>query len=205
MTRNTLAPWAEPVSAEEHQGLVRMTANELLALGDAGQGYELVEGVLVKMSSTGGGHGDLAQDLGWALRGWVKPRGLGRVVAAETGFVISQPGQPDTVLAPDTAFVRAERLPSRDTPEWDGFWRLAPDLVAEVASPSQTSHEIAAKARVWLTAGARLVWVIWPARRQVDVWQPGSDQPVATLNISDALDGIDVLPGFTYALVELFS
>lgn len=205
MARNTLAPWAEPVPMEGKTRPVRMTAAELLALGQASQGYELVEGVLVKMAPTGGGQGDLAQDLGWALRGWVKPRALGRVVAAETGFVISQLGQPDTVLAPDVAFVRADRVPARDTPEWDGFWRQAPDLVAEVASPRQTRQEIAAKARVWLSAGVRLVWVVWPGRRQVDVWQPGSAQPVATLNLGDTLDGVDVLPGFTYALTDLFA
>lgn len=205
MAQNTLAPWAELVPAQNRPGPTRMTARELLALGERGQGYELVEGVLVKMPPTGGGYGDVAQDLGWALRGWVKPRALGRVVAAETGFIISPPGQPDSVLAPDTAFVLAERLPARDTPEWDGFWRLAPELVAEVASPSQTSQEIAAKARVWLNAGVLLVWIIWPARRQVDVWQPGSDQPVATLNLGDALDGLDVLPGFSYPLAELFA
>ncbi len=81
---------------------------------------------------------------------------------------------------------------------------LAPDLVAEIASPNQYRPEMADKAQRYLAAGVRLVWVVWPKYSQVDVWRPGSDQPVATLNVDDQLDGLDVLPGFTYPLARLF-
>ncbi|HLY31954.1 MAG TPA: hypothetical protein VKQ36_13065 [Ktedonobacterales bacterium] len=50
----------------------------------------------------------------------------------------------------------------------------------------------------------RLIWIVWPIQ-QVDVWQPGSDAPVATLRGADMLDGVDVLPGFTCPVAGLFA
>ena len=88
---------------------------------------------------------------------------------------------------------------------------LAPDLVAEVASPDQwrpEMGEMGEKARRYLAAGVRLVWIIWPKRREVDVWQAdaaGKTRLVVTLKRGDALDGLNVLPGFTYPLAELFA
>lgn len=203
MTHDTLAPWAERVPDVPE----RMTADELLALGDAGWRHELIEGRLVRMPPTGGGHGRASVKLSRALDAFVEQHSLGCVTGAETGFVISPPGEPETVLAPDVAYVRAEHVPARDTPEWDAFWRVAPDLVAEITSPSQFRPEMAEKARLWLRAGTRLVWVIWPApsQRQVDVWRPGADQPVATLGADDTLDGMDVLPGLTLPIARIFA
>jgi Uma2 family endonuclease len=156
------------------------------------------------MPPTGGGHGELALELAGALRDWVKPRQLGRVLAAETGFQLGA----GTVLAADAAYVRAAHIPAPDNPSWERFWPLAPDLVAEVASPGDTRTELEAKARAWLAAGVRLVWVVWPRLRQVDVWQPdaqGAAQRVGILELGDVLDGLDVLPGFTYPLADLFA
>jgi Uma2 family endonuclease len=182
-----------------------MTAEDLARLPEDGWLYELIDGRLVRMSPPGGEHGDLAMDLGAALRVYTKDRGLGRTLGAETGFHVSPPGQTDTVLAPDVAFIRADRVPPRDSLEWRGFWRLAPDLVVEVASPSQSRRALADKARLWLAFGARLVWVVWPVRRQVDIWRAGQSEPVKTLGVGDTLDGEDVVPGFTYPVASMFS
>jgi Uma2 family endonuclease len=200
MAHEFSAPWAERV-----EGIGSLTADELFRMGqDATHGYELVEGVLVRMAPTGFEHGDITSELGFALNAYIKPRKLGKVMAAETGYILSAPGQPDTVLAPDVSFVRAERLPDRSDPNFKHFQRLVPDLVAEVASPDQHMPEMAAKARVYLTAGVRLVWIVWPATQTVDVWRPEHDDPIATLNTADALDGLDVVPGFTGAVADLF-
>jgi Uma2 family endonuclease len=77
-------------------------------------------------------------------------------------------------------------------------------LAVELVSPSQFRPEMSAKAWQWLQRGARLVWVVWPARRQLDVWTPGQDVPL-TLSAADSLDGRDVVPGFTCALADLFA
>ncbi len=200
----TLAPWAELVPGHEH-----MTVDELLALPDDGRGgqYELVEGRLVRMPGSGGQASAIAADLAGALRAWVKPQRLGIVTGADGTYDLTQPGDSEeTALVPDVAFTRAERVPPRGTPEYVKAWRLAPDLVAEVASPSQFRPEMAAKAQRYLAAGVHLVWIIWPARQEVDVWRPmDTRRPTITLGISDVLDGLDVLPGFTYPLADLFA
>jgi Uma2 family endonuclease len=86
-----------------------------------------------------------------------------------------------------------------------GYGKLAPDLAAEVVSPSQYRPEMADKAKRYLDRGVRLVWIIWPQRKEVDVWRSTSLQaPVATLRIVDSLDGYDVVPGFTCPLADLF-
>jgi len=134
-----LAPWAEPVL---------MTAAELLRLPDDGWRYELVEGRLVRMSPTGWRHGRVDMALLRAVDRFVEEHHLGNVCPAETGFRISPEGGPDTVLAPDLAFVRAGREPAAGT---DGYPHLAPDLVAEGVSPSQGRAEMGAKAQRWLS------------------------------------------------------
>jgi Uma2 family endonuclease len=181
-----------------------MTADDLMALPEDEWRYELVHGRLVRMSPTGFGHTEVANRLHFALYGFVKDRGLGTVTMPDTGFLVSAPGEPDTVLAPDMAFVPADRVPTQDSPDWMKFLRPAPDLVVEIASPSQYRPEMAAKVRLWLDAGARIVWVIWPASRQVDVWHADPGSQVRTLQGSDVLDGEDVLPGFTFPVAGLW-
>lgn len=198
MAHETIAPWAEKV-----EGVGPMAADELLAMGDAASGHELVNGALIKMAPTGFQHRKSLIRLSTALFIYVDSRGLGEVTPAEEGFVLSQPGQPDTVLAPDLAFVRAERVPPPGAPGSEKFLRLAPDLVAEVVSPDQYKPEMAAKARLYLAAGVRLVWIVWPESRTVEVWRPGGDAPVATLTTADALDEMDVVPGFVCPLADL--
>lgn len=202
MAHDIFAPWAELVPDAPYP----MTAAALEKLPEDGWNYELVRGRLVRMPPTAGGHGVIAQNLSTALYVFVKQHKLGEVLAAETGFRLAGLGDPEqNVYAPDLSFVRADRVPPRNTPAWDSFWELAPDLVVEVASQSQFRPEMAAKARDWLTAGVRLVWVVWPKTKQVDVWLPGNQQPAQSLKIGEALDGLQVIPGFSYALADLFA
>jgi Uma2 family endonuclease len=120
--------------------------------------------------------------------------------ATDGGFTLSK----GTALAPDVAFVRADRVLPPASPDYDKPWPLAPDLVVEIASPNQSRPKMAAKVRRYLQAGVRLVRVVWPKRREVDVWRPGDTQPSTTLRSADALEGLDVVPGFSYPLVEPF-
>jgi Uma2 family endonuclease len=157
------------------------------------------------MPLPGARRGDIASDLNAAVRLFVKARGLGRVFGNDSGFQINLAGSPHTVLGADVSFVRADRLPPQDDPVWDGYLPLAPDLVVEIASPSQYRPGLARKAQRWLRAGTRMVWVVWPGDRQVDVWRPGHARPIATLGQGENLEGLDVLPGFVYAIGDLFT
>lgn len=167
---------------------------------DLGHRYELVEGRLVRMSPTGGSHGRRSSDLNGALWSYVTRQGLGVVLGAETGFNLTRPGERrETVLAPDVAFVRAEHAPLTET---DDFPHVAPDLAVEVASPGDSRRRMGEKARRWLDRGARLVWIVWPRRREIDVWQPGDTQP-HILTVADTLDGGAVVPGFSIPVAQV--
>jgi Uma2 family endonuclease len=174
-----------------------MTAEELLDLPDDGMRHELVEGELRTMPPAGEGHGSVALSIGAEIYEHVKRNGLGRAYAAETGFLLRR--SPDTVRAPDVAFVAAERLTG---PPGRGFAAIAPDLVVEVVSPWDRASEVATKANEWLDAGVRLVWIVDPQAGLATVYRAGGAGTV--LRGDGTLDGEDVLPGFRLPLSSLF-
>ena len=81
---------------------------------------------------------------------------------------------------------------------------VVPDLVVETASPTQSRQEMDGKAQQWLERGVPLVWVVWPARHEVDEWRQGDTSP-RTLGTDDTLDGHEVVPGFRLPLADLFA
>ena len=135
-----------------------LTAEELLYLTEPDKQTELLRGTLIVREPPGYQHGVVALKVARLIANHVHDHGLGTVVAAETGFKLFS--NPDTVRAPDAAFIRQGRAPE---PALDGYPALAPDLVVEVVSPSDRAGEVQAKVSDWLTAGSRLVWVIDPA------------------------------------------
>jgi len=170
-----------------------MTAEELLHLNLPNRRTELVRGVLVVREPAGYQHGEVAARLLVAIANHVDAHNLGRVFAAETGFTLAR--KPDTVRAPDVAFIRTARLPD---PAPRGFAELAPDLAVEVLSPDDRPGEVLAKIADWLTAGARLVWIVDPVRATARVYR--ADGTESILAERDILHGEDVLPGFELAL-----
>jgi len=173
-----------------------LTAEALLHTSVPNKQVELVRGVLIVREPPGYLHGDIAAQLAKLLAVYVDDRGLGRVLAAETGFKLQS--NPDTVRAPDVAFVRRERVPvSRPT----GYLPFAPDLVVEVLWPSDRPGETLGKVGDCLEAGTRIVWVIDPERGVVRVYRHDGTESV--LSEADTLDGEDVLPGFACSLATI--
>ena len=179
--------------------LERMTADELLRMPDDGFRCELVKGELRKMVPAGNEHGQLALRLAWRLAQYVEANKLGVTYAAETGFILAL--DPDTVRAPDVAFVRRERL--EEVGEVEGYWPGAPDLAVEVISPSDNYSEVEGKVADWLEAGTRMVVVVDPRRRKVTVHRSASD--IRVLGIGEVLEGGEVVPGWKLPLEELFA
>jgi Uma2 family endonuclease len=173
-----------------------MTAEELLQVRIPDKRVELVKGVLVVREPAGYRHGRVAVNLTIRLGAQVERTGAGQLFAAETGFTVAR--GPDSVRAPDIAFVRRDRLPD---PEPTGFPNFAPDLVVEVLSPADRPGEVLAKVAEWLSAGTRLVWVINPDRRGARVYRQNGSETV--LAEDGALDGEDVLPGFSCPLAAI--
>lgn len=174
------------------------TAEELLCLPTVGRRLELVKGKVYEMAPAGGRHGGATMNIGTFLNVHVRLNDLGWVFAAETGFILRR--DPDTVRAPDAAFISRSRLRLDDIP--DGFIAIVPDLVVEVVSPGNTRREVREKVEDWLRAGVLLVWVIYPIPRTATVYRSVDD--VVHLTENDTLNGEDVVPGFTCRLAELF-
>lgn len=173
------------------------TAAQLLEAPDLGR-CELIRGELLMMSPAGFRHGHLAAKLAQILMNFVESRALGVVTGSETGFQIAH--DPDTVRAPDVAFVRADRLPPIEP---RGFFPGAPDLAVEVLSPCDRASEVNAKVRDWLEAGARRVWVVDPQTETVAVYRSAGE--AAILGLSETLPGEDVLPGFAVPVRQIFA
>lgn len=173
-----------------------MTAEELERLVLPGKQFELVRGRLLVREPPGSVHGMVTMNLGYFVSDFVRKHRLGVVFAQDTGFKITT--NPDTVRAPDVAFLSREKLgaiPSR------GYAELAPDLLAEILSPDDRPSEVLAKVSDWLAAGTRLVWVIDPSRAQARIYR--SDGSLTLLDGSGSLDGEEVLPGFTCPLADV--
>jgi Uma2 family endonuclease len=177
-----------------------MTADELLTMPDDGFVYELIKGELIKVSPPPGHeHGLVTMNIAGPLYEYAKSNNLGRVYAAETGFLLAQ--NPDTVRAADVAFVRRERIEKAGPVE--GYWIGPPDLVVEVISPSDTVRRIEGKVEQWLESGARMVWVASPTMHTVTVYRSLTE--IAILTEKDTLDGDDVVPGFRIPIADIFA
>ncbi len=150
------------------------------------------------MSPAGSEHGMIVAEIAGILRDFVKPRALGVVLGAETGFRICS--NPDTVLAPDVAFVRSDRV-GGGLPK--GYFPGAPDLAVEVLSPNDRAGEMFAKVQDWLNAGCASVWVVDPKTQTVTVY--GADRKALMLASADVLTGGELLPGFSSPVAGIFT
>jgi Uma2 family endonuclease len=174
-----------------------MTAEDLERLPNDHMRHELVRGELRTMPLAVSEHGILVIRLSIPLAMHVNANQLGRVFAPGTGFRIT--ADPDTVRAPDVAFVRKERTPPTGIPK--SYWPGAPDLAVEIVSPKDTYEEVEEKVQEWLDAGTSVVWVVSPKRRTVTVHRSAKD--VVPLTEKDELDGGTLLPGFRCRVSEI--
>ncbi len=173
-------------------------ADQLFAMPKDGNRYELVKGALIVMSPAGNEHGWIAGRIFKRLATHVEDLDLGRAYAAETGFKIAS--SPDTVLAPDACFVSHERLATVEATR--SYLPLAPDLVVEVVSPSDTSSEVEAKAEEWLKAGTDIVLVADPINLTIRVYQKGSEPRL--LRAGDKFEAGKVCRDWTLSVNEAF-
>ena len=191
-------PLAEPIRLPRSGGRP-WTAADLLALVDDEHRYELVRGDLIMMSPASPVQGRYATRLAHALYDYVDAHDLGEVYTAEPGFALQSEPE-ETVRAPDVAFVREERIPP--PAEESGFWPIAPDLAVEIISPSETADAVQDKVQDYLAAGVRLIWLVYPKTKTVVAYQSATQ--IRQLGLEENLEGGDVIPGFRYALKDLF-
>ena len=170
-----------------------LTTNDLLKLSAQGVRDELVRGVLHETLPSGHRHSKIAVNIAAELNNFAKPRGLGTLVASDSGVWLGRD--------PDTAYTSAEKIPL--DAEIDGYAEVVPDLVVEIASASDSRRWAHDRAQMWLNHGSPLVWIVHPNTRTIDVYRP--DTPTSTLHETDSLDALPILPSFTCPVSTIFA
>ncbi len=153
----------------------------------------MINGDLIEIVPPGGEHGELSLNFGSYIRAYVREHDLGRATV-KTGY--HPPGDRQTLLSPDIAFISHARAPD---PFPKRYVPILPDLAVEILSPRDTLTKAREKAEIYLSKGVKLVWIVQPdilsveARRLTEAggFQLDSYGPDAVLS------GLDVLPGFT--------
>jgi len=173
-----------------------VTAEELEKFPDDGSRYELVEGRVIRMSPVGYLHGKTVVQMIFLLQRHISGRRLG-VVFTELGVKLAS--NPDTVRAPDVAFIRQDRIPANAR----GFWVGAPDLAVAVLSPGDRAAEVQEKVDEYLRRGTALVVVIDPEDKTVAIFRP-STASTTLRSDHDLLDLDEIVPGFRCRLGEIF-
>jgi Uma2 family endonuclease len=174
------------------------TPDDLLRLPD-GDRYELVDGQLVEHTLStwssyvaGEVYGRIREFCRGQRCGWSLPKG--------TSYRCF-PDDPDKVRRADVSFVQVDRLSVAQATA-QGHLEVVPDLVVEVVSPNDLLDHVHNKVDEFLAAGVRLVWVINPQTRIVEIHRPHGRGSI--LREPDSLDGADVLPGFSCRVGDLF-
>jgi Uma2 family endonuclease len=174
------------------------TDEELLSLPDDMKKCEIIKGELV-VSPAGIEHEEIGMRLGSALFNFVRKKKLGIVCGSSAGYWMKER---TSFLSPDVSFIAKERLQgAKRAPK--KFFNGAPDLAVEVLSPSDTIDKLHEKIVEYFDNGARLIWVLNPEEQIVLVYH--APQPDKLLRAGDALDGEDVVPGFSMPVSELFA
>jgi Uma2 family endonuclease len=173
-----------------------MTAEELLDLSDRNGRVELVGGELRSLPFNSFEHGVAVFHIGGLLHDFVVKKQRG-AVSVGVGFVLAR--DPDTVLAPDIAFLRSDRVPYENSA---GFVEGPPDLAVEIISSFDEECDHADKARIWIAAGARAVWNVDLRSKSIDVYV--ANAPARARFEDDWVDGGNVLPGFACRVRDMF-
>jgi Uma2 family endonuclease len=174
-----------------------LTAEEFFLLPGPPDGsqQELVKGEIVTMPPPGGLHGVSCNKAGRRLGNFVEDHARGTVTSNDTGFITER--APDSVRGPEIAYWSTERLPVVPV----GYIEIAPDMLVEVLSPSNTWKQIRAKLQEYFARGVRVVWVIAPEDRTLTIYRTADEGRV--LHETATVTGEEVLPGFTCRVSDL--
>lgn len=173
------------------------TAEELAQMPD-NKHMELIAGVVVEMAPSVDKHGIMSSEIGYAVLEYVKKNHIrGYVTIESAGYILFR--NPDTVRAPDVAFISKDRMP--DKPHGD-YFPAAPDLAVEIVSENDSATEVQKKVMEYLRAGTHLIWVFYPKMKSVVVHTPNGSH---TVDVDGTLDGAPALPGFNLFVRDVFA
>ncbi len=175
-----------------------ITAEDLFEMSSRVGRSELIEGELIHMSPASFEHGSVTMRLSWRIAQFVDEHDLGEVLGAETGFVLRR--NPDTVRAPDIAFVTKARVKKVGTVR--AYWPGCPDLAVEVVSTSDSFSEVEAKALAWIDGGCQVVWVVDPKQKNVTEYRSSTE--IRILKGNDRLKAPSLLNDWSVEVEKLF-
>jgi Uma2 family endonuclease len=175
------------------------TEAELQALPEDGFMHEVVNGELVMSPKNNWFHGRICTRLLFAIGNFAAAHRLGAVLDSSTGFWMFN----RNCRAPDVSFVPKSRLAALGfKPNETRFFPGAPDLAIEVLSENNTRAEIDERLKDFFGSGTRLAWIVDPDQQRVEVCHSPTRRQL--IGSGGLLDGEDLLPGFQYAIADLF-
>jgi Uma2 family endonuclease len=190
---------------------LRFTPEQFAALCQANPEAVLelaADGSLILMtptgSETGGRNGALSGLLWQALKASALPL---KLFDSSTGFRLAD----NSVVSPDAALVALDRWQALTAEQRRTFAPLCPDLVVELASPSDEGPRgltaLRQKMAAYQRNGARLGWLLIPAERAVEIWEPLADPPAQPrrLEAASRLEADPHFPGLAIDLEEIWA
>ena len=198
-----------------HSSSLRLTPEQFAELCQANPDAVLelaADGSLICMTPTGSETGAHNADLAFQIQAWARATGNWKAFDSSTGFRLPD----DSVLSPDAALVALDRWQALSAEQRRGFAPLCPDLVVELASTSGASPSDAGsrgltalrqKMAAYQRNGARLGWLLIPAERAVEIWEPLADPPAPPrrLEAASRLEGDPQFPGLVVELEEIWA
>jgi len=162
--------------------------------------YELIEGEIIPMPPPRKINSIIAGLILTALNVFLKQNKIkGYVLGADGGYTLTE----HDVRVPDVSYIAQERIPDLD----DTAEVIPPEIAVEIISPSESPRQINAKTSLYLNAGTKIVWNVYPDEKVVEVWTLGEDGKLIMqpFELNDTLDGGDVLMGFMLPVREIFA
>jgi Uma2 family endonuclease len=162
------------------------------------------DGTLIEMTPTGGSTSTRNTRLLMRLQLWADRQGGWKVFDSSGGFLLSD----GSIRSPDASLVRQKRWLALSEAERDGFPPLCPDLVVELASPSDQPEPLRLKMASYISNGAQLGWLLLPRQRTVEVWSAEPSTQAARFSaMSDAsrLEAAAEFPGLVIDLEEIWA
>jgi len=174
-------------SIDEYHAFCDLPENE-------GLEFELIDGEIAEKDMASLSSSEIALEIGRLLGNFLAGNRTGRLTGADGGYILDG----ENIRMPDVGYISHVRMP--DMPEREGLF--SPDLAVEVMSPTDRIKPARKKAERYLAHGTRIVWLVIPKTRSVEVYTP--DEIVIILSGDDLLTGGDVLPGFACRVADLF-
>jgi Uma2 family endonuclease len=164
------------------------------------------DGSLIPMTPTGSDTGARNGELFFQIKAWARATGRWQVFDSSTGFRLPD----DSVLSPDVSLVALERWQALTPEQRRGFAPLCPDLVVELASPSEEGPRgltaLRRKMAAYQRNGARLGWLLIPAERAVEAWGPLAEgEQGRRIEAATRLDAAPQFPGLVIELEEIWA